>query len=459
MSSVATLHRTLQTLRSRLNGRVIGPDDAAYDTARALFYGWIDRRPAAIVKVSNATDVVHVVTTARDAGVPLAVRSGGHSVAGHSMCDGGIVLDLSDMRKLEIDSANRTAWAETGLTAVQYTVASAEKGLATGFGDSGSVGIGGITLGGGIGFLVRKYGLTIDDLLAADMVTADGSLLRTDAENHPDLFWAIRGGGGNFGIATRFKFRLHRVDNIVGGMLFLPATPATIRDFMALSESAPEELSTIANVMIAPPMPFIPPGSHGKPIIMGMFVCTGPIDAGERIVAPFRKLAPPIADMLKPMRYHEMYQEEGPHPAAASLRSMFIDSVDTGTAESILAHLQESKAMMSVAQLRMLGGAMARVPSEATAFAHRKRRIMVNLAALYERPQDSPVYESWVERFTKDIRRGDANVYVNFLGDEGKDRIRMAYPGTTYDRLADIKALYDPDNFFKLNHNILPHAN
>src|SRR5918996_1163864 len=251
-------------------GAVIPPWDPDYDEARSVFVGGIDRRPALIARPTDASDVARIVTAAREKGAELAVRSGGHSSLGHSVSEGGVVLDLHDMRAIEIDAEARTAWAETGLTAAEYTVAAGSHGLATGFGDTGSVGIGGITLGGGVGFLVRKYGLTIDDLLAAEIVTADGEILQADEESHPDLFWAIRGGGGNFGVATRFKFRLNEVPAAVGGMLLLPATPETIAGFIAESEAAPEELSTIANVMPAPPMPFVPPEHHGKMVVMGL---------------------------------------------------------------------------------------------------------------------------------------------------------------------------------------------
>jgi FAD/FMN-containing dehydrogenase len=266
------------------------------------------------------------------------------------------------MKALGIDAGQRTAWAETGLTAGEYTHAAHAYGLATGFGDTGSVGIGGLTLGGGVGYLVRKYGLTIDDLLAAEIVTADGDLLRADAEAHHDLFWAIRGGGGNFGVATRFKFRLHEVSTVIGGMLFLPATPEVIAGFLAEAEAAPDELSTIANLMIAPPMPFLPAEVHGKPVLMGMLVYAGNTEAGERAVAPFRTLAVPYADMVQPMSYPEIYQaEEDYHPVGAA-RTMYIDSFDRSVAETILDYLTASKASMAVTQLRVLGGAMGGYP-------------------------------------------------------------------------------------------------
>jgi FAD/FMN-containing dehydrogenase len=448
---------TIAQLRSMVKGGVIAPGDAAFDTARTVFVGGIDHRPAVIVRAADARDVAFVVSLARQTGLELAIRSGGHSAAGHSVSDGGIVLDLSEMRAMQIDAEHRTAWAESGLTAGEYTAATAAHGLATGFGDTGSVGIGGITLGGGIGYLVRKHGLTIDDLLAADMVTADGELCRVDADTNPDLFWAIRGGGGNFGVVTRFQFQLHQVDGITGGMLILPATPEVIRSFVTAAEAAPEELSTIANIMTAPPMPFVPAEYHGRIIILAMLVHAGSLEAGQRAIAPFRAIATPIADMVRPMPYPEIYppEEAGYHPLAAG-RSLFVDTVDHAAAEAIVDHLQSSTASMAVAQVRVLGGAMARVPVEATAFAHRRRRILVNLAALYQRGEETAPHEAWVSRFARTLHHGDAAVYVNFLGPEGDPRVRDAYPGATWDRLAAVKARYDPSNLFRLNHNIPP---
>ncbi len=448
---------SIPQLRAAFNGRVIAPDDARYDKARTVFYGGFDRRPAVIVRAADATDVSRVVSLARETGLELAVRSGGHSVAGHSVSDGGIMLDLSNMRALQINAERRTAWVETGLTAGEYTTAAGAYGLATGFGDTGSVGIGGLTLGGGVGYLVRKHGLTIDSLLAADVVTADGRLLRVDAETHPDLFWAIRGGGGNLGVATRFQFRLHEVATSVGGMLILPATRDVIASFIAEAEAAPDELSTIANVMPAPPMPFVPTEHHGRLVIMAILVHAGGGEAGERAVAPFRALATPIVDMVRPMRYPEIYppDEEGYHPVGVA-RTMFMDAIDRPVAETILDHLRASTAMMAVAQLRVLGGAMARVPVEATAFAHRGRRIMANVAALYERPDEKAAHDTWVTGFAAALRQGESGAYVNFLGDEGEARVREAYPGATWDRLVAIKSRYDPTNLFRLNQNIPP---
>ena len=263
-STELTAPLSIPRLRADLTGRVIAPGDDDYDRARTVVNGAIDRRPAVIVKVADVDDVVAVVRLARETGLELAIRSGGHSGAGHSVTEGGIVLDLSDMKGLDIDVDGRTAWCETGLTAAEVTEAVGAHGLAIGFGDTGSVGIGGITLGGGVGYLVRKFGLTIDALLAAEVVTADGERLEVDAEHHPDLFWAIRGGGGNFGVATRFKYRLHELPETLGGMLILPANAETVAGFIAAAEAAPDELSTIANVMPCPPLPFVPAEHHGQ---------------------------------------------------------------------------------------------------------------------------------------------------------------------------------------------------
>jgi FAD/FMN-containing dehydrogenase len=447
----------IEELRSIFPLRVITPNDDAYDEARSTFYGGIDRRPAVIIRVKNSDEVARVIALARDTGMELAVRSGGHSAAGHCVSDGGIVLDLSLMRDLLINRDALTAWAEPGLTAAAYTSAAAEYGLATGFGDTGSVGIGGITLGGGVGYLVRKYGLTIDDLLGAQIVTADGQHLEIDSESHPDLFWAIRGGGGNFGVVTRFKFRLHPVDSVVGGMLFLPATADTIASFIELAEAAPDELSAIANVATAPPMPFLAAEHHGKPVIMAMIVYIGDAAEGESAIAPFRALATPLADILRPMQYPEIYppEQEGYHPVAAS-RTMFMDYIDREIAALILDRIQASNASMAVAQLRVLGGAMARVPVEATAFAHRNSKIMVNIAALYDKGEDKEIHEAWVRDLAAALQQSDNGAYVNFLGDDGTERIRAAYPDATWERLTAIKAKYDPTNLFHLNQNITP---
>jgi FAD/FMN-containing dehydrogenase len=459
MQSTKATSAPLDTARLELDisGRVVGPQDPDYDTLRVVAAGHVDRRPAVIVRVADARDVARAIGFARELGLPLAVRSGGHSGAGHGAVDGGLVIDLRDLASLEIDVAARTAWAGSGLTAGAYGAAAAEHGLATGFGDTGSVGLGGLITGGGIGYLARKHGLTIDNLLAAEVVTADGAVHRVDAEHEPDLFWAIRGGGGNFGVVTRFKLRLHPIEGFVGGMLVLPATAETVAGFIAAAEAAPDTVTTIANVMPAPPMPFLPEERHGELVILGMLAHAGPADAADAALAPFRALAEPYADLVKPMAYPEMFPPDDPdyRPTAVAL-TMFVDRIGQSEATTVVEWLRASDAPMRVAQLRVLGGAVARVPDDATAYAHRGSRILVNLAAFYEGEEERRERQAWVDDFAARLDQGDAGAYVNFVGEEGPERVRAAYPGATYDRLAELKRRYDPENVFRLNQNVPP---
>jgi FAD/FMN-containing dehydrogenase len=455
-SSTQSAPRSADPLAA-VTGNVIVPEDPSYDQARTVFYGGIDKRPSAIVRVADVADVQRVIAAARDGGHELAIRSGGHSIVGHSTTDGGIVLDLRSMKKIEIDAADRSAWVETGATALEVTQAVQEHGLVIGFGDSGSVGVGGLTLGGGIGFLVRKHGLTIDSVLAAEVVTADGRHLCVDAHRHPNLFWAIRGGGGNFGVVTRLKFRLHELRQFTGGFLVLPATPETIAGFVAASFAAPEELSTIGNVMPCPPLPFVSPEVHGRLVIFGMLAYAGDDDSAQRALAPFRSLATPLADLVKGMPYTGMYPPEDPsYRPTAVARTMFLDDVDASLAEKIFESLSKSDAAMRVAQLRVLGGAVTRVPADATAYAHRSRRMLANVAAFYTTPEDRAVRERWVGEFARVLQPDDQSAYVGFLTDEGEGRVRAAYPGATWERLTRVKAEYDPDNLFRLNQNVRP---
>ena len=450
---------TIDRLDAEVGGHVIRPEDAEYDRARVVFSGAIDHRPAAIVRPTDAQEVAKVVDLARESGLSLGVRSGGHSAAGHSVPEGGISLQLGEMRAIEIDSEALTAWAQTGLTAREYTEAVAEHGLATGFGDAGSVGIGGITLGGGVGYISRAYGLTIDDVLAAEIVTADGEIRQIDADNEPDLFWAIRGGGGNFGVVTRIKYRLHEIESVVGGMMMLPATPEVVHGFITAAEAAPEELSTILNVMPAPPMPFVPEELHGQMVAMALVCFAGSAEDGAEAIAPLRSLAEPIADMVRPIPFPEIYPPDPPdyRPTAAA-RTMYLDDFDSETAKMVIERLESSDAAMRVTQLRVLGGAIARVPEEATAYGHRQAKIMANVAAFFTSPEDRVIREAWVEELSTDLRRGNEAAYVNFLGDEGPDRVRAAYTEASWKRLGGIKAKYDPTNLFRQTQNIPPAA-
>ena len=445
---------------SDFHGEVIDADHPSYDEARSLFLGGFDRRPAVVLRPHDAQDVAAAIRSAVAADLPLAVKGGGHQGAGLSVCDDGVVVDLSSLDGLDIDLEDHTAWAGAGLTAGDYTRAMGEHGLATGFGDTGTVGIGGLTLGGGVGLLSRKFGLTVDDLLAAEVVTADGSILEVDEDNHPDLFWAIRGGGGNFGVVTRFRFRLHELPEVYGGILVLPATAEVVAGFVDLASAAPDELSTILNVMVAPPLPFLPEHLHGTTIAMALVCYAGPAADGERVLAPFRALAEPLADMVTAIPYSGIFAPEDPdfHPTAMT-RTSYTDGIDLDLAATIVERVRSYDAPLRVCQIRVLGGAIARVPDDATAYAHRERPIMVNVTVLYETPETRPARQAWLEELSALVNPAEGAAYANFLADDAPDRIRAAYPGATYDRLVAAKKTWDPGNVFRLNVNIEPDGN
>jgi FAD/FMN-containing dehydrogenase len=444
-------------LSTLFHGKVSTPGDADYDAMRQVFYGGIDKKPAIIVRPLNAEDVQRAIALARDQNLELAVRSGGHSPSGFSTTDGGVVIDLRDMHAIEIDQANKTVWAEAGLTAGELTHALDEHNFVLGFGDTGSVGIGGITLGGGVGFLARKFGLAIDNLLAAEIVTADGKILQVDKDNYSDLFWAIRGGGGNFGVVTKFKYALHGLSDCYGGMLLLPATPDVIAGFTQLAKDAPEELSTIVNIMPAFPAPFIPEQFHGKLSMMVLAVYAGDPKDAEKTFAPIRALAEPIVDMLKPMRYKDIFMPENGdyHPTAVST-NLFMEDIDRDSAVNILDQLERMDAPMRAFQFRVLGGAVARVADSETAYAHRKNAIMGNVACFYEAPEQKLSRQAWVDEFAASLRGDNAEAYVNFVTDTEADKALNVYPEQTLVKLREVKAAYDPMNLFKKNFNILP---
>jgi FAD/FMN-containing dehydrogenase len=411
-----------------------------------------------IAKPVDAADVARVIGVAGDSGLSLSVRSGGHSMAGHGVADGGILLDLGALRSLDIDVAARRAWAGAGLSAGEYTRMAGEHGVATGFGDSAGVGIGGITLSGGVGFLHRRYGLTIDNVVAAEVVTADGSVLHADTISHPDLFWAIRGGGGNFGVVTRFEYRLCDVGNVYGGLLVLPATAALMATFIAEAEASPAELCGMINVTIAPPLPFLPAGVHGKPIIMAAMVYAGDAASGERAFAPFRALATPYVDDVAELPYPAMFEgPPAPHPARVAIRSFFTDAVSRDHAEATLDYLQRSTAPMRVAQFRdprRRGGRRAGggdgVPAPRTSHHGERRGHGVRHAA---RPRVRRLGGRSSRRSCATVR--PVRTWRSFAT-KAKPVCAKRILGATWDRLRAVKRAYDPKNLFRLNQNVPP---
>ena len=444
-----------------LVGTVIRPDDQAYDTARLVHNRAFDRRPSLIVKAASAADVARTVVFARDAGLELAIRGGSHSVAGFGTSEGGIVLDLSGMKGLHIDPERRLAWAQAGLTAGEYTVAAGAHGLATPFGDTGSVGLSGLTLGGGIGWLVRKYGLAIDALVSVEIVTAEGRVITASEQENPDLFWAVRGGGGNFGVVTRFQFRLYPVGMIFGGALFMPPTREVLRSLGPIAASAPEALTTISILMAAPPAPFIPAELHGKPTLAIMFVFDGDAEAGQAALEPFRQVATPMAELVMPMPYPGIYEmlKDAENPGPAAHRSLFLDTLDDAAIDAIIEHSATEASPSTMTQIRILGGAMAAVPAGATAFAHRDAGVMVVIMTPYEDVAEGPTHQAFTQSFYETLTPRATGVYANFLEEEGEARIHEAYPELTYRRLAQVKRDYDPTNLFHLNQNIRPATN
>jgi FAD/FMN-containing dehydrogenase len=423
----------------RWRGEVVRPGDDEYDQARRVWNPIVDRRPALIVRPREVADVIEAVDFARTDGVPLAVRGGGHSPAGYGTVDGGLVVDLSGMKRLEVDPKRRVAWAEAGLTWGEYNAGAHEHGLATPGGDVAAVGVAGLTLGGGMGWLMRKHGMTIDNLLAVDVVTADGRLRTASETQHPDLFWALRGGGGNFGIVTGFRYRLHPVETVLGGAIVHPATREGLRAYA--------EAAAAADV-------------HGTPVHMILPCYTGDLDAGQQALAPLRTLAgrAPLADTTGPKPYPSLYDLT--NMAAVSrphaIRNAYLRELADETIEIILDFVKRSTSPFGSVVLRGLGGAMARVPVDATAFAHRDKAFYLAADNSWEDESHAERHVAWAEAFLQAVAPYTDGAYVGYLGDEGEDRVRAAYSPATYTRLAAIKRQYDPDNLFRLNSNIQP---
>ena len=465
--TIATISKTttrrenssgLDGLRARLVGEIITEETAEYDEVRRVPVLGVGGRPLAIVRAATEGDVVETVRFARQSGRPLAVRSGGHSVAGYNMVDGAVVVDVSGMRAVSIDPEKRTARVQAGATSGDVIGPAHAYGLALSTGDTATVGLGGLVTGGGVGFMARKQGLAIDNLLSARVVKADGEAVTASADENADLFWAIRGGGGNFGIVTEFEFRLAAVGQVLGGALVLPATADVIRGYLELSDAAPDDLTTIANLMHAPPAPFVPAERVGELVLMVLACWSGDREEGERVLAPFRALAEPVADAIAPIPYPVLYQftqaQEVPH--AVAIRSMFADAHGDETIDAMLAAMQEATSPMCMVQFRAMGGAIARLSDDETAYAHRQRRYFTTVLALWEEDDEPVRHRAWTEALWSKVE-GDADgAYVNFLADEGEGRIRDAYPRGTYERLAAVKATYDPENVFRFNQNIKP---
>jgi FAD/FMN-containing dehydrogenase len=448
---------SIETLLAELRGRLLLPGEPGYDSARTSWNAMIDRRPALIVRAAGVADVIAAVRFAAAHDLLLAVRGGGHNVAGNAVCEGGLMLDLSAMRGVRVDPAARTARAEGGATWGDLDAEAQAFGLATTGGVISSTGIAGLTLGGGIGWLMGSYGLACDNLLSLDLVTAAGELITAGADRHPELFWGLRGGGGNFGVVTSFEFRLHPVGpQLYGGLLLYPATGATavlagMRDFVA---GAPDELGRLIGLVTAP---------DGTPAVMLVLVYNGPPDAGARVVEPLRALGPPLVDTRGVMSYRQVQTmlDAGSPPGRRNYwKSSFLDALPDGAIDALVACFRERPAPGAQIILECMGGAVARVGSDDTAFGHRTSAFNFLAAAGWTDPAGDEAHLAWVRATWRAMQPFAAEgVYVNYLGaeaEEGGARVRAAYGPGKYDRLVALKTGYDPHNLFRMNQNVRP---
>lgn len=441
-----------------LRERMILPGDERYDDARAIWNGSVDQRPTAIVRCVTETDVQAAIRSARMQGLPIAVRSGGHSMAGFGTCEGGMVIDLSPMREIEIDAERKVARIEPGLTWLEVARALSAYGLALTSGDMGSVGVGGLTLGGGIGFMTRKFGLTVDHLRSARVVTADSEVVTTNAEMNPDLFWALRGGGGNFGIVTSFEFDVDTVPLVVGGLITFDGADAEriVPAAIAYLNAAPDELTAIVMVVTVPPDAPLPPPLLGKTIVAIIPCYAGAVEDGLAAVAPLQSLGEPLMAQVGPMPYASLLEMLSgmTHPGSqVHARSGLVARLDADITSDLLAALRAG-APTTMLQLRVLGGMGGTVGRDATAYAHRDLHGLIMTFAEWPPFMDAELCRAGVERVWEAARPHVRGAYVGFLGEDAQDRIHEAYPPDTYARLVGVKRRYDPQNVFRLNCNI-----
>jgi FAD/FMN-containing dehydrogenase len=453
----------LDALRGGLRGELRLPGEAGYDEARTIWNAMIDKRPAAIVRAVGVSDVIQTVRLAAQHGLLLSVRGGGHNVAGNAVCEGGLMLDLSRMVSVRVDRGACTVHVEPGARLADLDKETQVFGLATPVGINSTTGVAGLTLGGGFGWLSRKYGLTVDNLLSADVVTAAGELVHSSPTDHPDLFWAIRGGGGNFGVVTSFEFQLHPVGpEVIAGLIVHPLSAAkeVLYEYRGLVAKAPDELCCWAVMRKAPPLPFLPQEVHGTEVLVLALCHAGDLAAGAEAAAPFRAIGRPIADAV------------GPHPFAGWQTAFdplltpgernywkshdFVELAD-GLIDVLLTAVQGLPSPQCEIFIGNLGGAINRVPAEATAYPHRNVNFVVNVHTRWSRPSEDTACVGWTRAlYEATAPFATGGVYVNFMPEDEAQRVRAGAYGTNYDRLARVKAKYDPKNLFRMNQNVAP---
>jgi FAD/FMN-containing dehydrogenase len=460
---MTTLQATkFEELKGSFKGEILLPGDGAYESARKIWNAMIDKRPALIVRCATTSDVARAVNFARDTGLLLAVRGGGHNIAGNAMCDDGIVIDLSQMKAARVDPVGRRVTVEGGATLADVDAATQAHGLATPVGINSTTGIAGLTLGGGFGWLSRKYGMTIDNLESAEVVTAAGELVRASAVEHPDLFWALRGGGGNFGVVTRFEFRLHPVGpNVLSGLIVYPISEAkaVLQQYREFAAKAPEELTVWTVLRQAPPLPFLPEGVHGKGIVALALIYAGDPKQGEALIGPLRKFGTSAGEHVGVQPYVAWQQAFDPLLTAGARnywKSHNFSTLEDQLFDTVIAYVGKLPSPQCEIFFGAIGGATARPAPGSTAYAHRDAQFVMNFHGRWEDPADDKRCIGWArDFFNASAPFASGGVYVNFLTADEGDRVRSAY-GPNYDRLTRVKRKYDPDNLFRMNQNIKP---
>lgn len=454
--------KKIEALKEHCSGKVIAPGDDDYEDARRIWNATIDRHPGLITRCAATSDVVHAVNFARNNQMLLAVRSGGHNIAGNAMCNDGLVIDLSRMKAAKVDPASRRIIIEAGATLADFDAATQAHGLATPVGINSTTGLAGLTLGGGFGWLSRKYGMTIDNLESVEIVTAAGDVVCAGAEELTDLFWAIRGGGGNFGVVTRFEFRLHPVGpDVLSGLIVYPVSEAkpVLQQYREFISKAPEELSVWTVLRQAPPLPFLPEKVHGKEVIVLALCHAGDPKQGEALIAPLRKLGTPVGEHVGVQPYTAWQQAFDPLLAAGARnywKSHNFSSLEDGLFDAVIEYIGKLPSPHCEIFFGAIGGATNRLPPDATAYAHRDARFVMNVHGRWEDPVDDQRCIRWArDFFDASAPFAGSGVYVNFLTADEGDRVGAAY-GPNYDRLAKVKRKYDPQNLFRMNHNIKP---
>jgi FAD/FMN-containing dehydrogenase len=452
---------TLKEFEEGMQGEVVTPTDASYDEARAIWNGAHDGRPAVIARCADTSDVRHAIGFARSEGLDVAVRGGGHSIPGFSTCDGGIVIDLSPMKGIEVDPASATAVAEGGVLWSELDAATQEHGLAVTGGLVSTTGIAGFTLGGGIGWLMRKHGLTCDNLRSAQLVTADGQVITASAAQNSNLFWGLRGGGGNFGVVTSFEFDLHPVGpTVTAGPVFYPGDRAEeiLRFYREFTADLPDELTTLANLLTAPPAPFLPEEWHGKKLIALIGCYAGEVEEGAEAMRPLRELGDPVADLVGPMPYAQLQQlidALWPKGMQTYMKAGYLRELDDAAIATLARFHQEAPGASEI-HVQHFGGAIARVPEEETAYGERGAPFVLNGCGISHEPGDFTSQVEWTRRLYAELEPSlTGGGYVNFLPAEGEERVR-AYGAEKYARLQALKDRYDPTNLFHLNQNVVP---